>query len=124
MKTIIYHNPKCSKSRQALDYLSQRIAEFEVIEYLKTPPSPEEILHLCKLLKISPKNLIRTKEKTFSELALSLDNNYSDDQWAEVLANYPVLIERPIVKTSSNAAIGRPLDNIIALFDHSNKAHG
>ncbi|MCF6777099.1 arsenate reductase (glutaredoxin) [Thiotrichales bacterium 19X7-9] len=124
MKTILYHNPKCSKSRDALDYLTKNVSEFEVIEYLKTPLSSDEILTICEKLNIAPKQLIRTKEKLFSELGLSTDDDLSHYQWAEILANHPSLIERPIVLTSNNAAIGRPLENIIDLFKHSNKSHG
>ncbi|MCF6764479.1 arsenate reductase (glutaredoxin) [Thiotrichales bacterium 19S3-7] len=119
MKTILYHNPKCSKSRQALDYLTKNVSEFEVVEYLKTPPSSDEILTICQRLNITPKALIRTKEKLFSELGLSIENDLSDYQWAELLANHPALLERPIVLTADDAAIGRPLENIIDLFSIS-----
>lgn len=114
--TKIYHNPRCSKSRDALRLLESSGVEFEVIKYLDEAPSSEELSRVIKMLGIKPEQLVRKKEKLFNELGLS-EKQLSDKQWLQILSSNPKLIERPIVVHKGNAAIGRPTENIAAILD-------
>ncbi len=109
----IYHNPRCSKSRQALEYLKEQKLDFTVREYLKDVLSKNEIKELLKQLNIRPLDLIRKGEPIFKENYK--DVTLSDAEWINVLVEHPILIERPIVVKDGKAAIGRPLENIMAL---------
>ncbi|TWT77675.1 Arsenate reductase [Posidoniimonas polymericola] len=115
MATTIYHNPRCSKSRNALALLEERGVEFEVIKYLEDPPSTKELQRVVGLLGIKPAELVRRGEKVFKELGLA-EQELTDKQWIAVLVEHPVLIERPIVVHDGRAAIGRPIDNIEAIL--------
>lgn len=102
----IYHNPRCSKSRQGLEILEESKMPFEIIKYLDQPPTIEELTKLIKKLDISPIQLIRKGEAVWKE-------NYkgktlTDTQIIEAMANHPKLIERPIVIDGKKAVIGRP----------------
>jgi len=110
----IYHNPRCSKSRAALEWLQQRDSELTVIEYLKDPLNRETLLEILAELQMKPDELIRRSEAKYKELEL---NNSTEEQLINALADNPILLERPIVRYRQQAAIGRPLDNIIDLFD-------
>ncbi len=114
--TTIFHNPRCSKSRDAVELLQSRGIRFEVVKYLENPPSEQELGQIVKLLGIQPEQLVRKKEKRFSELQLG-DKKLSDQDWRAILAANPKLIERPIVVHDKKAAIGRPLENISQLLD-------
>ncbi|EMI15863.1 arsenate reductase [Rhodopirellula maiorica SM1] len=114
--TTIYHNPRCSKSRQAVELLESHGVEFDVVKYLDAPPSEKELGRIVKLLGIKPEQLVRKKEKLFGELGLG-DKQLSDNDWIATLAAHPKLIERPIVVHGKKAAIGRPLENITQLLD-------
>ncbi len=116
MKAKLYHNPRCSKSRIAADYLKDNNVEHEVIEYLNEKPSSKELDQICTLLNIEPLELIRKKEKVFSELGLSVKDNKPRSEWLEIMVTNPILIERPIVVSKGKAAIGRPLENIIEIL--------
>jgi arsenate reductase (glutaredoxin) len=113
----LYHNPQCSKSRAALEYLQSTNRAFTIIEYLKTPPSTTEVLELCAKLNTRPLALIRAKDKRFHELGYTTGGERSHEAWAEILSKNPQLIERPILIIKGKAAIGRPLENIIALVE-------
>ena len=113
----LYHNPLCSKSRVALEYLLSTNLTFTIVEYLKTPPSATEILDLCTKLSIRPFALIRTNDKRFNELGYTTSDERSHEAWAEILSKNPRLIERPILVIENKAAIGRPLENIITLVE-------
>jgi len=110
----IYHNPRCSKSRAALEWLQQRDCDLTVIEYLKDPISRNTLLKILAELQMKPDELIRQGESRYKELKL---NNSTEDQLINALLENPILLERPIVRYQQQAAIGRPLDNIIDLFD-------
>lgn len=113
--TLIYHNPRCSKSRQTLQLLQDNGITPEIKEYLKNPPSVEELKQLIDLLEIKPRDLLRTKEDEFKEAGL--DNPALDD--AEVIAamtRFPKLIERPIVVHRGKARLGRPPEQVLELF--------
>ena len=116
MKDAILHNPRCSKSREALKLLRDNGVELPVVEYLQQPLSKNELRDLCKLLGVKPLDIVRTKEELFGELGLAKDNGYSDAQWLDVLASHPKLMERPIVVYHGKAVIGRPPEKILDLL--------
>ena len=113
---FLYHNPKCSKSRAALTYLQSTNIEFKIIEYLKTPLNKQQISKLCEKLDIKPFKLIRTKDQLYKDLIGQTHQCKTNDDWLNLLVEYPKLIERPIFETDTSAAIGRPLENIKAII--------
>jgi arsenate reductase len=115
-KNILFHNPNCSKSRGALDIISQKELDVEVIEYLKDPPSEQELEQICNKLKIKPLQLIRTADQLFSELGLAADDQRPDSEWFAIMHNNPSLIERPILVYNGQAAIGRPPEKILEII--------
>ena len=114
--TKIFHNPRCSKSRAAVELLETRGLEFEVVEYLDNPPGEEELGKIVKMLGVKPEQLARRGEKLFKELGLG-DKNLSQEEWLAMLAANPKLIERPIVVHDGRAAIGRPIENVTEILD-------
>jgi len=115
MNTVtIWHNPRCSKSRNAAALLEEQGIEAEVVKYLDTPPSKEELVEMLKMLGISARELMRTKEDIYK--ALDLKNENDEEKLIEAMAANPKLIERPIVIKDGKAAIGRPIENIIELI--------
>lgn len=111
----IYHNPRCSKSRQTLELIRASGAEPTVVEYLKNPPSSAELDGILKKLNLQPLELMRRKESIFRELDLASKDLAHDDAIAVMIEN-PVLIERPIVVKGSKAVIGRPPENVQELL--------
>ena len=111
--TTIYHNPRCSKSRQTLAILRDRGIEPEVIEYLAAPPSTEELKDILSMLGMAPRQLLRKKEAA----AAGLDDPALDDEAliAAMVAN-PIVIERPIVVAGGKAALGRPPECVIDIL--------
>lgn len=103
----IYHNPRCSKSREALSLLEQADCKINIVEYLKTPPSAAELAELLKKLGISARDLLRTKEELYRELNLA-DPALTEAQLIAAMVENPRLIERPIVIKDDKAVIGRP----------------
>ncbi|UJF20637.1 arsenate reductase (glutaredoxin) [Shewanella sp. OMA3-2] len=115
-KITILHNPRCSKSRETLALLQARENDINVIEYLKNPPSANEISHILSLLGLNARQLMRTKESEYKDL--SLDNvNLTEAQLIEAMVNTPKLIERPIVLVNGKAAIGRPPESVLAIIE-------
>lgn len=112
---VIYHNPRCSKSRQTLALLQERGIEPEQVLYLETPPAPAELRRLLKRLNMSARDLLRKGEAEFRELNLS-DNALSENQLIEAMSEHPRLIERPIVVVGDKAVIGRPPENVLELI--------
>ncbi|MDX3773728.1 arsenate reductase (glutaredoxin) [Chromatiaceae bacterium AAb-1] len=111
----IYHNPRCSKSREALSLLEQSGQPFQVIEYLKTPPTADELVSLLQKLNITARQLLRTKEDEYQQQ--QLDNPaLSEQQLITAMVATPKLIERPIVVKGDKAAIGRPVTNISGIL--------
>lgn len=108
---IIWHNPKCSKSREALKLLEEKGEVFEVFKYLDTPPSREEIVTLLGKLGVSARDLMRTKEDLYKELGLVKVDD--EAKLINALAQYPKLIERPILIENNRAVIGRPVEKTI-----------
>ena len=111
----IYHNPRCSKSRQTLQLLREQGIEPDIIEYLKTPPDEATLAGILEQLGISAHELTRTGESLYKELGL--DQGSPDEaQMLRLLAENPKLIERPIVVTPRGATIGRPPENVLKLL--------
>lgn len=111
---VIYHNPRCSKSREALALLRQRGIEPKIIEYLKTPPTKAALLDVIEKLGIKPDALLRKGEYRFKEQFA--DRGLSDEECIEAMLEHPVLIERPIVIHGTRAVIGRPPQLVVELL--------
>lgn len=113
----IIHNPRCSKSRQTLALLEEHQIEVEVVEYLKTPLNQQQLQTIKSKLNIdSFVQMMRVKEAEFKTAGLS-KNESSETDFLNALVEYPKLIERPIVVTESKAAIGRPPEAVLELFE-------
>ena len=110
----IYHNPRCSKSRDTLALIKGNGIEPQVIEYLKTPPTKEELRGLVAKLGIKPEQLVRKGEDVYKQKFAGKAMN--DEQWLDALAKNPALIERPIVVKGARAVLGRPPENVLALL--------
>ena len=115
MKATIYHNPRCSKSRQTLALLRERGVEPEIIEYLKNPPDQEQLSDILALLKLEPRALMRRQEAAYKELKLD-DPGLSKEQLIAAMVGSPILIERPIVLANGKAALGRPPENVLGIL--------
>ncbi|WP_439136286.1 arsenate reductase (glutaredoxin) [Pseudomaricurvus sp.] len=111
----IYHNPRCSKSRQTLALLEENGVEPEVVLYLETPPSASDLQELLSKLGISARELLRKGEDAYKENGLS-DKSLGEDALLEAMTQYPKLIERPIVVKGSKAVLGRPPENVLELI--------
>jgi arsenate reductase len=111
----IYHNPKCSKSRETLELLRGRGIEPRIVEYLKTPPTAAELAAIVKRLRIRPEALVRKGEELYK--ARYAGKSLTDAEWIEALVRDPILIERPIVVAGDRAAIGRPPQSVLAILD-------
>ena len=113
-QVTIYHNPRCSKSRQTLELLKQNDVEPKVVEYLKTPPNAAELKDILEKLGLSADQLMRKKEDVYKELGLAGINN--EDELITAMVNNPKLIERPIVIRGNKAAIGRPPEAVLDIL--------
>jgi arsenate reductase len=111
MKATIYHNPVCGTSTKALAILREEGAEVEVIEYLKTPPSREELVRLYDRAGITPREGLRAKEPIAAEFGL-LGDNVTDDQILDAMIAHPVLINRPLVETDKGVKLCRPQEQV------------
>ncbi len=112
---VIYHNPRCGKSRDTLKLIRDAGIEPEVVEYLKTPPTVTELDAVLKKLKLSPQEVMRKGEAVYKELGLG-ERLLSREEALQVLVDNPILIERPIVIRGSTAVLGRPPENVAALL--------
>lgn len=113
-KIKIYHNPRCSKSRQGLHILEDKGLDFEIVQYLKNPPTKNELKDIIKKLGIKPIDLVRKNEKIWKE-------NYKgkelrDDEIIQAMVAHPKLMERPIVINDDKAVLGRPPENILKII--------
>ena len=111
----IYHNPRCSKSRQTLSLLKERGIEPEIVEYLKDPPSADELKDVLKKLGLSALDVMRTGEAVYKELGLK-DSDLSEDALISAMVKNPILIERPVVICGNRAAIGRPPEKVLDIL--------
>ncbi|TLU61318.1 arsenate reductase (glutaredoxin) [Thalassotalea litorea] len=112
----IYHNPRCSKSRQTLQLMQDANVDPEIVEYLKTPLNKQQILDVAQRLNVEPIKMMRTKEAEFKALGLSKDS--SADALVDAMVTTPKLMERPIVVCGDKACIGRPPENVLSLIEH------
>ncbi|OBK22032.1 arsenate reductase (glutaredoxin) [Mycobacterium asiaticum] len=106
---VIYHNPKCSTSRKTLDLLRDNGLEPEVVQYLKTPPSRDELVRMIDDAGIEVRAAVRKRESLYDELGLA---DASDDELLDAMAQHPILIERPFVVTSKGTRLARPIDTV------------
>ena len=112
--TTIYHNPRCSKSRQTLQLLEAAQEEIEIVLYLETIPSVQKISEIIQLLKITPMQLIRKNETVWKENFKGKD--LTEDQLVQAMHDHPKLIERPIVLKNGKAALGRPPEDVLTIL--------
>jgi arsenate reductase len=111
----IYHNPRCSKSRQTLELLEQKGIQPDVVLYLETPPDRARLGQLIDQLGITPRELLRSSETEYKEMQLA-DKSLSDDVLIEAMLKAPRLIQRPIVVKGDKAVLGRPPENVLDLL--------
>ena len=122
MSVTIYHNPKCSKSRQTLALLGEHGITPTIIEYLQTPPTAEKLKRILTQLGFAPRDLMRKKEAVYAEC--ELDNpSLSDGDLIDFMVKHPILIERPIVLANGKAAIGRPPEQVLEILQPRQKNH-
>ncbi|WP_050726965.1 arsenate reductase (glutaredoxin) [Vulgatibacter incomptus] len=114
--TMIFHNPNCGTSRKTLALLRERGIEPTVIEYLKTPPSREELSELIAALGIPVRALLRRKESLYAELGVD-DPKWSDAELIAFIAEHPILMERPVVVTPKGARLCRPAETLLEVLD-------
>ena len=112
---VIYHNPRCSTSRTTLGLIRNAGIEPHIVEYLKSPPTRDELRDLIKRAGLTPRQIVRTKETIYCELKLD-DPAVSDDQLLDAMAVHPVLIERPLVVTAKGVRLCRPSEAVLDLL--------
>ena len=115
MSLTIYHNPRCSKSRQTLALLTERGLAPKIVAYLEAPPSVATLRDLLKKLGLRPRDLLRTREVAYKELQLA-DPAKSDGDILAAMTSHPILIERPIVVNGAKAALGRPPEQVLEIL--------
>jgi len=115
MSLEIWHNPRCSKSRQTLELLREQGHEPIIIEYLKTPPTAARLKAVLAMLGMSPRELMRRKEADYKEQGLA-DETLSNDALIAAMIEFPKLIERPVVINGDRAAVGRPPEQVLAIL--------
>ena len=116
MSTLtVLHNPRCSKSREVVELLTLQQVEFTTIEYLKSPLSAAKIQSILSLLSCSPLKAVRQTEPTFKTLDLA-NQALNLQQWAQILCEHPILIQRPIIYSDTRAVIGRPPNVVLEML--------
>ncbi len=110
MAVTLYHNPRCRKSREALQILQEAHQEVEIKEYLKEAPTIKELTTVINMLDVHPLQLIRKQEKVFKEQFKGQE--HSKAEWIKIMVAHPILIERPIAIKDGQAVVGRPPENI------------
>lgn len=115
MKVEVLHNPRCSKSREAVNYLNEQGHEVSIIEYLKEVPSRAELEKLLAKLNLRPQDILRKGEPVFKEKFKGKE--FTDLEWIQIMTEYPKLIERPIVVRGNKAVVGRPIERVIELVE-------
>ncbi len=116
MQVTLYHNPRCSKSREALKLLQERGVEPGIVLYLEQPPNAAQLRDLLKRLQIDARSLLRRGEEEYRELGLA-DESLSEQVLIEAMVKHPRLIERPIAVAGARAVIGRPPERVLELLD-------
>ena len=115
MSVTIFHNPRCSKSRQTLSLIQEKSIDINIIEYLKTPPDISQLKQILKKLGYEPRQLMRKSEQIYKDLDLGNENKTEEDLVIAMTQN-PILIERPIVLSGEKAAIGRPPESVLNIL--------
>lgn len=115
MSVTIWHNPRCSKSRQTLALLTERGIDPIIVEYLKTPPPVAELQDALGKLNLAPRGLMRRKEAPYAEQGLD-DGALSDAALIQAMHDHPILIERPVVLANGKAAVGRPPEQVLDIL--------
>ena len=115
MSVVIFHNPRCSKSRQTLQLLQENGVEPEVVEYLTAPPSKTRLKQILSMLGMKPRQLMRRNEAEYKEQGLA-DESLTQEQLINAMLATPKLIERPIVINGDKAAIGRPPESVLEIL--------
>jgi arsenate reductase len=115
MSVTIYHNPRCSKSRETLSLLQGKGIEIKIIEYLTAPPDAATLADILDKLGLQPLGLMRRKELAFKDLGLA-DEGKSRDDLIQAMVNHPILIERPIVLSGDKAVLGRPPEAVLTIL--------
>lgn len=115
MSSTLYHNPRCSKSRQTLQLLQDRGVDMDVIEYLQTPPDFATLDAILTMLALQPRDLMRKNEAEYTQLQLD-NTELSRTQLIQAMVDHPILIERPILIKDGKAAIGRPPEQILEIL--------
>lgn len=110
----ILHNARCSKSRQACSILEEKGVAFEIIDYIKNPPTSSELTKIVKLLGVKPIDIVRKSEEIYKSNFKG--KQLSDKEWIDVMVNNPILIERPIVINGKQAVVGRPPELVLGLL--------
>ena len=110
----IYHNPKCRKSREGLQYLQDKGMEYTVVEYLRNPLTREQLKDLLMKLNMRPEQIVRTQEDEFKEKLKG--KHFTDEEWITILLENPKLIQRPIVVKNHKAVLGQPVEEIDRLM--------
>jgi len=114
MSITIFHNPRCSKSRQTMALLTERGIEPNVVEYLKEPLTVEIVTDILTKLGLGPRDVMRKGEAPYKELGLT-DESKTDQELIQAIVDHPILLERPIVVSGGKAVIGRPPENVLEL---------
>ncbi len=115
MSVTIYHNPRCSKSRQTLALLEEKGVRPKIVEYLKTPPSAAELKRILKKLGLTARDIVRKGEARYAELGLK-GKDLDEEALIALMVENPILIERPIVVAGDKAAIGRPPEAVLEIL--------
>ena len=112
----MYHNPRCSKSRQTLELLRARGIEPEIVEYLNTPPDAQQLGQILDMLRLEPRQLMRTSEAEYKENNLA-DTSLDRDELIRAMVEHPRLIQRPVVISNGKAALGRPPEDVLEIVE-------
>ena len=115
MKVKMYHNPRWGKSRNSVRILEENSIDFEIIEYLKTPPSIEELKNILKIINLRPKDIVRKKESEYIDNQLH-EIEDDDIKMLEAIAKFPKIMERPIIISDGKGVIGRPPEKILEII--------
>lgn len=115
MAVTIYHNPRCSKSRAAMEFLEEKGIEVEVIKYMDTPPDAPQLTKLLEQLNMKPRDIMRRHEAVFKEAGLD-DPTFTDEELIEAMTQCPSLIERPIVVKDDKAVLARPVEALLDIL--------
>ncbi|MEI6694918.1 MAG: ArsC/Spx/MgsR family protein [Bacteroidota bacterium] len=110
----IYHNPRCKKSRAGLQYLTEKAKNFEIVEYIKTPLTEKQLIVLLAKMHKLPQEIIRTQEEIYKKRFKG--KNFNDDEWIKILAEFPILIQRPIIEKDHSAIWADTVENLDAFL--------